>query len=84
MQHADMCILHYMYRRAEGNRNLKASEYHSTDGPYSVEYVRYKNPLSTMFVDACKQVCLTCSIVTYNYCRHNCVDDTTLNTYMQC
>eukprot|EP00953_Heterococcus_sp_UTEX-ZZ885_P004586 2980-Heterococcus_DN1.PRE.1 len=43
------------FKRAEGNRNLKASEYHNTDGPYSVEYVRYKNPLSTMFVDACKQ-----------------------------
>eukprot|EP00953_Heterococcus_sp_UTEX-ZZ885_P004585 2979-Heterococcus_DN1.PRE.1 len=43
------------FKRAEGNRNLKASEFHSTDGPYSVEYVRYKNPLSTMFVDACKQ-----------------------------
>ncbi|KAG5189030.1 GMC oxidoreductase-domain-containing protein [Tribonema minus] len=43
------------FRRSEGNRNLPAGDYHGKDGAYSVEFVRYKNPLHKLFHEACLQ-----------------------------
>jgi hypothetical protein len=43
-------------RKSEKNRNLKADEHHGTGGDYTVEYVRYSNPLHKLFLDSTQQV----------------------------
>jgi choline dehydrogenase-like flavoprotein len=37
-------------------RGDDASEWHGTEGLYAVDDVRYQNPLSVKFLDACRQL----------------------------
>jgi len=44
------------FKKAEANKVMKNSEYHNQGGLMSVDHVQYQNPLSKMFLSACKNL----------------------------